>query len=86
MWPRYGQEGEAEEGEPDWMKSEKEAFQKYHDKDGNGKLDKREIGDWIAPQVGTSLGWNDHRAFIIGESHIVLISIVMSLVCVLFSL
>ena len=33
------------------MKTEQEAFQNHRDKDSNGKLDKREIGDWLLPQV-----------------------------------
>ncbi|XP_050307899.1 calumenin [Anthonomus grandis grandis] len=41
----------AEEGEeePDWVKSEKEQFTIYRDKDGDGLMDEQEVKNWILP-------------------------------------
>ena len=36
--------------EPDWVQSEKEQFQQHRDKDGNGKLDRKELGEWVIPE------------------------------------
>jgi Ca2+-binding EF-hand superfamily protein len=38
-----------EKQEPDWVKSEREMFQKHRDKDGDGKLNKEEMREWITP-------------------------------------
>jgi len=38
-----------EKGEPDWVKSEREMFKSYRDKNGDGKLDKEELKEWIMP-------------------------------------
>lgn len=38
------------EGEPDWVKTEREQFASFRDKDHNGKLDKHEIREWIIPE------------------------------------
>ncbi|KAF7264400.1 calumenin B scf [Rhynchophorus ferrugineus] len=40
-----------EEGdvEPDWVKSEREQFQVYRDKDGDGFMDEEEVKHWILP-------------------------------------
>lgn len=35
--------------EPDWVKSEREMFKQYRDKNGDGKLDKEEMKEWIMP-------------------------------------
>ncbi|XP_041366498.1 calumenin-B-like isoform X2 [Gigantopelta aegis] len=45
MW-REKQEGEEE---PDWVKSEREQFRDYRDKNKDGKMDSREVQDWIIP-------------------------------------
>lgn len=47
MWPRT----DAEEGqeEPDWIKSERDQFANYRDKNKDGKMDKDEIMHWIIP-------------------------------------
>jgi len=37
--------------EPDWVKTEREQFGTYRDKDGDKKLNRAEIGEWILPQV-----------------------------------
>ena len=55
LWPQHEREGVPEEEEPDWVKSEKEQFGTYRDKDGDGKLSKQEIGEWVLPQVGLGL-------------------------------
>lgn len=41
----------SEEGEeePDWVKSEREQFTLYRDKDGNGYMEEDEIKQWILP-------------------------------------
>ncbi|XP_028140634.1 calumenin [Diabrotica virgifera virgifera] len=38
------------EEEPDWVKSEREQFNTYRDKDGDGYMDEEEIKNWILPQ------------------------------------
>lgn len=38
-----------QKGEPDWVKSEREMFKSYRDKNGDGKLDKDELKEWIMP-------------------------------------
>ena len=42
--------------EPEWVKQERENFVKYRDANGDGKLDRDEVGNWILPvdydQVG----------------------------------
>jgi len=47
LWPRSEQEKGGEE--PDWVKSEREQFKNYRDKDNNGKMDKAEVKEWIIP-------------------------------------
>ncbi|KAJ8922482.1 hypothetical protein NQ315_007510 [Exocentrus adspersus] len=42
--------GEENEEEPDWVKSEKEQFSTYRDKDGDGYMDEEEVKNWILPQ------------------------------------
>lgn len=39
----------SEEDEPDWVKTEKEQFAAFRDKDGDGFMDKNEVKDWILP-------------------------------------
>ncbi|XP_063961066.1 calumenin-like isoform X1 [Lytechinus pictus] len=48
MWPK----SEREKGgaEPDWVQTEREQFFAFRDKDGDHKMDKEEIGQWILPQ------------------------------------
>ena len=43
MWPN--QDGE----EPEWVKSEREQFNTYRDKNSDGKMDHDEVKDWIIP-------------------------------------
>ncbi|KAK6973370.1 calumenin [Biomphalaria glabrata] len=38
------------EGEPEWVRSEREQFVQYRDKNADGKLDNQEIRDWIIPE------------------------------------
>ena len=51
LWPQNEWEGVPEGEEPDWVSSEKEQLGTYRDKDGDGKLNRQEIGEWILPQV-----------------------------------
>lgn len=46
LWPAYEREGKEE---PDWLTAEREQFHKHRDKDGDNKLDKKELGEWIMP-------------------------------------
>ena len=46
LWPESERKGNED---PDWIKSEKEQFLKFRDRDGNGKLDIEEIGNWVMP-------------------------------------
>lgn len=39
----------SEDDEPDWVKTEKEQFAAYRDKNNDGFMDKDEIKDWILP-------------------------------------
>ncbi|XP_071452489.1 calumenin-A [Hetaerina americana] len=41
-----GSEGESE---PEWVKSEREQFSKFRDKNGDGVMDKEEVKSWIIP-------------------------------------
>ncbi|XP_030845346.1 calumenin-A [Strongylocentrotus purpuratus] len=34
---------------PDWVEAERKGFAEYRDKDGDGKLNHEEVGDWIMP-------------------------------------
>ncbi|CAG9857216.1 unnamed protein product [Phyllotreta striolata] len=42
--------GDENEEEPDWVKSEREQFNTYRDKDGDGFMDEEEVKNWIIPQ------------------------------------
>lgn len=42
--PEDGQE------EPDWVKSEREQFAEFRDKNNDGKMDNEETLDWILPE------------------------------------
>ncbi|XP_057666172.1 calumenin [Diorhabda carinulata] len=42
--------GEDGEEEPDWVKSEREQFNTYRDKDGDGFMDSDEVKNWILPE------------------------------------
>lgn len=44
MWPNKDSDEE-----PDWVKSEREQFGTYRDKNGDGKMDKDEVREWIIP-------------------------------------
>ena len=37
-------EGKEDETEPDWVNSEREQFAQFRDKDGDGFMDKEEVG------------------------------------------
>ena len=41
-----------EEGgkEPEWVEEERKQFKEFRDKNGDGKLDRQEVEDWILPQ------------------------------------
>lgn len=43
----YNQEGDATE--PEWVKTEREQFTEFRDKNKDGKMDKEETRDWILP-------------------------------------
>uniref|UniRef100_A0A0B7A268 Reticulocalbin-3 n=1 Tax=Arion vulgaris TaxID=1028688 RepID=A0A0B7A268_9EUPU len=47
MWPRNTEDHDQEE--PDWVKSEREQFASYRDKNKDGKMDKDEVMEWIIP-------------------------------------
>ncbi|XP_003385607.1 PREDICTED: calumenin-like [Amphimedon queenslandica] len=47
IWPKNDRQ--EDESEPDWVKSEREQFSQHRDSNKDGKLDKRELGSWIAP-------------------------------------
>ena len=41
--------GEGKE-EPEWVSNEKKQFSEFRDKNGDGKMDKDEVRDWILPE------------------------------------
>jgi len=44
-------ESEREKGEePEWVTNEKKQFKEFRDKNGDGKMDKEEVKDWILPE------------------------------------
>ncbi|KAG7521664.1 calumenin-B [Solea senegalensis] len=43
----YNQEGDG--SEPEWVKTEREQFSEFRDKNKDGKMDKEETRDWILP-------------------------------------
>lgn len=43
----YNQEGD--DSEPEWVKTEREQFTEFRDKNKDGKMDKDETRDWILP-------------------------------------
>lgn len=47
IWPQFEREEGADE--PDWVKTEREHFNKHRDKNNDGSLDKEEISAWISP-------------------------------------
>ncbi|XP_071481946.1 calumenin-like isoform X2 [Diadema antillarum] len=49
MWPKSEREKDGAV-EPDWVVSEREQFFAFRDKDGDRKMDKEEIGQWILPE------------------------------------
>ena len=38
------------DGEPEWVRTEREQFANFRDKNNDGKLDKQEIREWIIPE------------------------------------
>ncbi|CAG5132821.1 unnamed protein product [Candidula unifasciata] len=47
LWPRSDED--AAKDEPEWVKSEREQFLSFRDKNKDGKMDKTEVMDWIIP-------------------------------------
>ena len=45
MWPPQ----EDDEEEPDWVKTEREQFVQFRDKNKDGFMDRSEVEDWILP-------------------------------------
>lgn len=43
----YSQDGDA--NEPEWVKTEREQFTEFRDKNKDGRMDKDETRDWILP-------------------------------------
>lgn len=43
----YSHDGNADE--PEWVKTEREQFVEFRDKNRDGKMDKEETKDWILP-------------------------------------
>lgn len=43
----YSHDGDADE--PEWVKTEREQFVEFRDKNRDGKMDKEETKDWILP-------------------------------------
>jgi len=41
---------EGGDGEPEWVRTEREQFVQFRDKDSDGRLDKEEIREWIIPE------------------------------------
>jgi calumenin len=41
--------GSPGEEEPEWVKSEKDQFSRFRDKNGDGVMDKEEVKEWIIP-------------------------------------
>ena len=48
LWPAY--ERAQSDKDPDWVVAEREQFRQHRDKDGDGKLDKKELGEWVLPE------------------------------------
>lgn len=46
IWPQYERGNE----EPEWLKQEREHFATQRDKDGDGKLNREELKQWIMPE------------------------------------
>ena len=44
MWPDT-----SDPNEPDWVKTEREQFSAFRDKDGDGRMSREEVRDWIMP-------------------------------------
>ena len=41
--------GDSGEAEPDWVKTEREQFTQFRDKNGDGVMDLEEVKEWIIP-------------------------------------
>jgi Ca2+-binding EF-hand superfamily protein len=39
----------SDELEPEWVKNEREIFQKFRDKNGDNVLDREEVANWMMP-------------------------------------
>ena len=44
MWPE--QDGVSE---PDWVRTEREQFKSFRDKNGDGRMDSSEVREWVMP-------------------------------------
>ena len=42
--------GENGEKEPEWVEEERKQFKEFRDRNGDGKLDRQEVEEWILPQ------------------------------------
>jgi len=42
--------GETGEKEPEWVEEERKQFKEFRDRNGDGKLDRQEVEEWILPQ------------------------------------
>ena len=45
MWPSE----DRDEDEPDWVRTEREQFSTFRDKNNDGHMDRNEVMDWIIP-------------------------------------
>lgn len=62
MWPRNNEDEQQEE--PEWVKSEREQFVNYRDKNQDGNMDKDEVMEWIIPHdYDHSLAEANHLIF-----------------------
>lgn len=48
MW-RGGGDGDRDDEEPDWVKTEREQFTQYRDKNKDGFMNRDEVRDWVMP-------------------------------------
>ena len=46
MWPNR----ESADEEPDWVRNERRQFESYRDKNGDGRMDREEVQEWILPE------------------------------------
>ena len=46
MWPNHDA---GDDDEPDWVKTEREQFVAFRDKDGDKRMNRDEVSNWIMP-------------------------------------